>query len=169
MENKKSDIVYEKRKKGSRLLFGFTLFSMLFQTVLTFTLLLKSTEENIVLTKITTWLFIIYTIAFILLTITSMHSRRYEKESISVYKTTMKWFKRIVNFILVVMSIMNIVTASKIDGFALVGAVVLLCVNVFLISLDVFISGVKYRLGRKMKKWKREKADRERAKKLGYK
>ncbi len=168
MGNSNNDVVYEKRKKGSRLLFGFTLFSMLFQTVLTFTLLLKSTEENMMLTKITTWLFIIYAIAFILLTITSMHSRRYEKESVSIYKFTMKWFKRIVNFILVVMSIMNIVTASKIDGFALAGAILLLVVNIFLISLDIFISGVKFWFGRKIKKWKRKKADKEREKRLGY-
>ena len=168
MANKNSDVVYEKRKKGSRIIFGFTLFSMLFQTVLTFTLLLKSTEENKTLTSITTFIFVIYVIAFVLLTITSMHSRRYEKEGLSIYKTTMKWFKRIVNFMLVVMSIMNIVTASKIDGIALSGAVLLLVVNILLISLDVFISGVKYRLGRKVKKWKREKAERERQKRLGY-
>ena len=157
-----------KRRKGSRLIFGFTLFSMLFQTVLTFTLLLKSTEENKTLTKITTWLFIIYAVAFILLTITSMHSRRYEKESVSIYKTTMKWFKRIVKFILIVMSIMNIVTASKVDKLALIGAVALLLVNIFLISLDIFISGVKFWFGRKIKKWKRGKAEKEREKGLGF-
>lgn len=154
-----NEIKYKRRKKGSRIIFGFTLLSMLFQTVLTFTLLLKSTEENKTLTKITTIIFFVYVIAFVLLTLVSIRSRRYEKESISMYKTSMKWFKRMVKLLLVVLSIMNIVSASKIDGFALVGAVVVLLINISLIALDIFISGVKYTIGRKYKKWKRKRAE----------
>ena len=147
----------ERRKKGNRFVFAFTLISMIFQTVFTFVLLLKTTEENAVLTKITTWLFIIYAISFIVMTMLSLRSRRYEKESVAVYRSSIKWFKRMIKLMLVVLSIMNIVTAVKVDIFALIGAVILLIVNIFLISLDFFVAGVKFKIRRKLKKWKQKR------------
>lgn len=155
--NASEKIQSERRKKGNRFVFAFTLISMIFQTVFTFVLLLETTEENAVLTKITTWLFIIYAISFIVMTMLSLRSRRYEKESVAVYRSSMKWFKRMIKLMLVVLSIMNIVTAVKIDIFALIGAVILLIVNIFLISLDFFVAGVKFKIRRKLKKWKQKR------------
>ena len=155
--NASEKIQSERRKKGNRFVFAFTLISMIFQTVFTFVLLLETTEENAVLTKITTWLFIIYAISFIVMTMLSLRSRRYEKESVAVYRSSMKWFKRMIKLMLVVLSIMNIITAVKIDIFALISAVILLIVNIFLISLDFFVAGVKFKIRRKLKKWKQKR------------
>lgn len=160
IDNKRSDKQIKEKRKGSRIIFGFTLVSILFQTILTFALLLKSTEENVGLSKITGVLFAVYLVAFVILTISSIGTRKYGKEGLNLYKSSMKWFKRIVKLLLVVISILNIFSAVKVDILALMWAIVLLVINLFLIALDFFISGVKFVVGRKVKKWKRNRQDK---------
>ena len=156
-ENRENQTGHRKRKRGNIIFFCFTLISMLFQTVLTFTLLMKTTAESKILAKITTSMFVLYIIIFVCMTLMSVSQRRYEKESLHMYKGTMKWFKKLMKLIIVVLSIVNIMAASKVDKPALIGAVGLLLFNLFLISLDIFIDGVKYSIQRKIKKRKRRK------------
>lgn len=160
IENKRNNEKVKEKRKGSRIIFGFTLVSILFQTILTFTLLLKSTEENARLSKITGVLFAVYLISFAILTISSVRTRKYGKEGLNLYKASMKWFKRIVKLLLVVISILNIFSAVKVDILALMWAIILLVVNVFLIALDFFVSGVKFVIGRRVKKWKKNRQEK---------
>ena len=137
--NEQSQSSPKKRKRGSLIVFCFTLISMLFQTVLTFTLLMRTTAESKTLAKVTTSMFVLYIIIFVCMTLMSMSQRKYEKESLNMYKGTMKWFKKLMKLVIVVLSIVNILAASKVDKVALVGAVGLLLFNLFLISIDIFL------------------------------
>ncbi len=158
MEETKENVKSKRKKKrGSLIVFGFTLISMLLQTVLTFKLLFETTAENKALARVTTIMFMIYVVAFALMVLFSIKQRKFEKESVSMYKGTMKWFKKIIKLLIVVISIVNILVASKVDTVALIGAVALLLFNLFLISLDIFIDGVKFKIQRKIKKRKRRK------------
>lgn len=144
------------KKKGSRILFLFSVLSLAFQTALTFFLLFKSTEGT-VLNSIILGLSAIYVFAFLGLLVFGLGSRRLSKDGVHLFKASVKVIKRLMNLLLVLLSILSIISASKINYGLLLYSILMLAYNIFLIALDFFISSLK-------QKYKKAKKRREQLK-----
>ncbi len=134
----------QQNKKGNSFFFTFSMLSLLFQTVLTFVLLFNASQTPKIQTAIK-WLFGIFLGTLAIVTLMSRAKKRYSKEAVSMYKTSMKFVKYVLKLLMIAISVLNIFSAKSLNVFAFVSSIVSLVLVVISISVDVFILKVKYR------------------------
>lgn len=160
------------QKQGNIVVFIFTLVSLGFQTILTFVLLKKSTMDG-VLSKIITILFLVFLSVFILVSLLSLSRQKYSKTAVGLYKNSMKVVKYVLKIILITISILNIIQASRLDLVALISSIFSLMLVILTIAFNVFVEGVKFKFKmfvnrRKIAKEQRLKERAEEPEKLAW-
>ncbi len=160
------------QKQGNIVVFIFTLVSLGFQTILTFVLLKKSTMDG-VLSKIITILFLVFLGVFILVSLLSLSRQKYSKTAVGLYKNSMKVVKYVLKIILITISILNIIQASRLDLVALISSIFSLMLVILTIAFNVFVEGVKFKFKmfvnrRKIAKEQRLKERAEEPEKLAW-
>lgn len=148
------------KKQGNIFIFVFTLVSLGFQTVLTFVLLSRS-ARNTTIGKITTALFIIYIIFFAIFTLASLGTRKYSKTALGLYKNSLKTIKYALKLLLIAISILNIISASRLDLVALISSIFSLFLIIITISFDVLVAELKFKYFRYRKRKKQQKLQRQ--------
>lgn len=144
------------QKQGNIVVFIFTLLSLGFQTILTFVLLKKSTMDGVI-SKIITILFFVFLAVFIIVSLSALARRKYSKTAVGLYKNSMKVVKYVLKIILVAISILNIVQASKLDLVALITSIFSLLLIILTIAFNVFVEGVKFKFKRFVQRRKNAK------------
>lgn len=155
MENNENFI-----KRGIKtVLFVLAIISTLAQTALTFFLLYrKSTDER--LSQIIFILWLAYLIAFLVIVIMSLGSRKISPEAMTGYKRSRKAVKRILTLLMLVLSMVNLIN-SKTGGVELVLSIAMIAFNFFVIYIDMKISQLTDKLARRKKKRERAKKEAE--------
>lgn len=151
------------KKQGNIFIFVFTLISLGFQTVLTFVLLSRSVH-NTTISKITTILFIIYIVSFVIVTLASLGTRKYSKTALRLYKNSLKTIKYALKLLLIAISILNIISASRLDLVALISSIFSLFLIFVTISFDCLVAGLKFKYSRYRKRKKQQKLQRQKEK-----
>lgn len=144
------------KKQGNIFIFIFTIISLGFQTALTFVLLANS-SKNTVVGKITTVTFLVYVAIFVIFTLVSLNAKKYSKTALGLYKNSMKCIKYLLKLLLITLSILNIVSASRLDLFALISSIFSLLLIILTITLDVFIAEMKFKFNRYRKRKRQKK------------
>ena len=147
------------KKKGNSFVFFFNLVSIGFQTILTFSILKNSATDGI-LSKITTILFIIFLVSFVLVTAVGFINRSYNKTALGLYKNSMKVVKYVLKLLLITISVLNIIQATRLDFVALITSIFSLALVILAIAFDVAVASVKHKWSRYRKRKRIEKQER---------
>ena len=147
------------KRKGNSFIFFFNLVSIGFQTILTFSIL-KNSATNGLLSKITTILFIIFLASFVLVTAVGFINRSYNKTALGLYKNSMKVVKYVLKLLLIIISVLNIIQATRLDFVALISSIFSLLLVILAIAFDVAVASVKHKWSRYRKRKRREKQER---------
>lgn len=141
------------QSQGNLFVFIFTLVSLGFQTILTFVLLKRSTMDGF-LSKIITILFLVFLFVFIVVSLSALARQKYNKTAVGLYKNSMKVVKYVLKIILIAISILNIVQASRLDLTALLSSIFSLILVLITITINVVIEGIKFKVNRFMQRRK---------------
>lgn len=149
------------QSQGNIFVFIFTLVSLGFQTILTFVLLKRSTMDGF-LSKIITILFLVFLFVFIVVSLSALARQKYNKTAVGLYKNSMKVVKYVLKIILIAISILNIVQASRLDLTALLSSIFSLILVLITITINVVVEGIKFKVNRFMQRRKIAKEQKKR-------
>ncbi len=149
------------QSQGNIFVFIFTLVSLGFQTILTFVLLKRSTMDGF-LSKIITILFLVFLFVFIVVSLSALTRQKYNKTAVGLYKNSMKVVKYVLKIILIAISILNIVQASRLDLTALLSSIFSLILVLITITINVVVEGIKFKVNRFMQRRKIAKEQKKR-------
>ena len=156
---KSKEPVKEKEKKISafqKIYFGFSVISVIVQIIITFYLLASSSADP-KLERVIVVLGFVYLGVFLIMVLMNFHTRKLSKNSLAMYKGSMKFVKHAFKLIMLSVSILNIISASSLDLFALVTSVALLIFNIMTICLSLLVSFITGEIKRRLRKKNREK------------
>ena len=145
------------KEKLKKIWFCLLVVSVLLQTALTFWLLYKKSTSKI-LSDVIIVLTIAYVLAFLLITALSLPNKKISREAMSGYKRSQKAVKRVLTFLMLVMSVMNFLTAGG-SGLDFVFSIIMIIYNLIIIYIDMWISRIKDKFTKKTRKREREEKD----------
>lgn len=149
------------KKKGNMLKFVFTIVSVFFQTGLTFYLLSKSAISEKFYYLIVT-IGAIYFISFVLLILFHIQDRKLGSSSgAKIYKKCLKVTKYVFKILMLGISVVSLISATKVNFASLFYSILLLAFNIYLIAFDVFVWSVTDTIKRKQQRILAEKQKRE--------
>lgn len=143
------------KEKLKTIWFIMVVLSVLSQTALTFLLLYKKAPDKL-FGDIIIILTITYILAFLLIVGLSAYSKKISREAMGGYKRSLKVAKRVLTLLMLVVSIMNIVSAGG-GGADFVFSIILVIFNLVIIYIDIVVSKIKDKFERKARKREREK------------
>lgn len=142
------------KEKLRSIWFTMVVFSVLSQTALSFFMLYKKATDKL-MGDIIIVLTLTYILAFLLIAGLSLHAKKISREAMVGYKRSLKVTKRVLTLLMLVVSIMNIVTAGG-GGLDFIFSIILVIFNLIIIYIDSLVSRVKDKFARKAKKRERE-------------
>ena len=145
------------KQKIRAIWFIMVVLSVLAQTALTFFLLYNKATDS-TLRDVIIVLTIAYILAFLLIAALSANSKKISREALGGYKRSQKVVKRVLTLLMLVMSVLNFVTAGG-SGVEFILSIVLIVYNLIVIYIDTLISRIKDKFAKKRKK--KERAEKE--------
>lgn len=152
--NEKEDNKNKTAERKGRLLFFVMSVVVVIQTAITFYLLAKSTSSNLVRYILYT-LGAVYLVTFVLMTIFYLKDNNYKKQSgVNQYKKLLKVTKYLFKFLLIIISVISLFSAVRMESGRVFYFVIMVLINVFMIALDIsvwsFMDEIKRKKQRKI-------------------
>lgn len=147
--NKKEDYKSGASERKGRFLFFVMSAMVVIQTAITFYLLAQSTESSFV-KYILFALGAVYLVTFVLMMIFYLKDNNYKNQSgVNQYKKLLKVTKYLFKFLLIIISVVSLFSATRMESGKVFYFIIMVLVNVFMIALDVSVWSVMDEIKRK--------------------
>lgn len=158
--NEKEEYKNRTSERRGRFLFFVMAVVVVIQTAITFYLLAKSTESSLA-KYILYALGAVYLVTFVLMTVFYLKDNNYQKQSgVNQYKKLLKVTKYLFKFLLIIISVVSLFSAARMEGGRVFYFVIMVLINVFMIALDIsvwsFMDEIKRKKQRKIEEENRK-------------